>query len=371
MKLMKKLTYSGNDHFSVESCPIPEPGLNQVLVKIKAASICGSDLHIKAMHDDNFILNPNYQPFVLGHEPSGIVSAVGPGVHGLSAGDRTAVYHKIGCGWCRYCREGNIVFCESGGALSTEYNGAFADYLLVPKENCLPLPEELSYADGAILMCAGGTSYSALKKIDLRAGQSLAIFGCGPIGLASLLFAKSMGAFVFCVDIVEERLKLAQRLGADEIHNAAQDKEEQDVYDLIHGFRVNASSTVRKMYEWTAGKGMDAVLESSASEQARLNGLDCLKKQGKMVYVGLDNRYRKGLPFQRGAEPEKIIFKEIQLFGSNVFPLPMYYEITEYMIAAGLSLEDIITHRFSLEQSEEAFRAAAEVDSGKVLICWD
>jgi len=367
---MKSLRYWGNDKFTIVVVADPLPGPNEVVVAMRVAALCGSDLHIKEQHDIEFQNNPNYAPKTPSHEPAGVVVATGVGVQNVKVGDRIAVYHKVGCMTCESCIEGNVVMCDHGGALSSEYDGAAADLLLVPKENCLPLPDELSFEDGAIMMCAGGTAYSGLQKAKVQAGEYVAVFGCGPVGLATIILAKAMGAHVFAVDISKERLEMAQRVGAERTIDCSEDALESDVYNLIHGFTVPATRTARKLREYTGGRGVDCVIECSASAQARINGIDALARFGRMVLLGINNQYRDHYNFQKSLEPEKIIFKELQVFGSNVFPLPMFFPMARFMVRNGISFSPMITHRFSLEEGETAFRTAALPSSGKVIIIW-
>ena len=367
---MRKLLYKGNNIFDIVEAADLEPGPDDIIISMKAASLCGSDLHIKDHHDYEFQKNPDYSPPVPGHEPAGIVQKVGQDVTGFMPGDRVVVYHKIGCGWCRYCRSGEIVHCIEGGAISTEFDGACADQMCVPARNCMHLPNSVSFEDGAILMCAGGTAYSGLKKLKLCAGETLAIFGCGPIGLTTLIFARAMGAKTICIDINDFRLGKAKELGADFCINSKEDSETAFSYSLIHGLQVPAHEVVRKIYDYTLGYGVECAAECSAALEARVNAVDSLRKHGRLVYLGISNQHRYGKGFQRSGEPDKIIFKELEIFGSNVFPLPMYYEIVDFMSNMGISLESLITHRFLLEEGSEAFAAAASQESGKVVIFW-
>ena len=367
---MKRLIYKGDNKFLIEEIPLPEVGINEVLIEMKAAALCGSDIHIKEQHDVEFKKNANYKATTPSHEPAGIVAKVGIGVEGLKIGDRVAVYHKVGCMACPQCATGNIVMCASGGAIGCEYDGAAADYMVVPKENCLPLPDPISFIDGAIMMCAGGTAFSAFDKVAPLPGQTVAIVGCGPIGLASIILAKAFNLTVFAIDVVGERLQLAQQLGADFTFNSYNDQIEADVYDLVHGFKVPTTTTVKKIREKTKGRGVDLVMECSAAPVARNNGVDLLAQHGKMVLLGINNSFRDNFNFQQSLAPDKLIFKEIQIFGSNVFPLPLYYKMVDFMVSNKISFEPMVSHTFSLEEGQAAFDTAAKATSGKVVFVW-
>lgn len=367
---MRRLIYRGDNYFEVEEVPVPEVGINEVLVKMKVAALCGSDIHIKEHHDVELKKDPTYRVTTPSHEPAGVVTKVGEGVETLKVGDRVAIYHKIGCLSCPQCGEGNIVMCPSGGAIGCEYDGAASDYLVVPKENCLPLPEALSFTDGAIMMCAGGTAFSAFEKLKPTPGESVAIIGCGPVGLASIILAKAYKLKVFAIDIVEERLNLAKKLGADFVFNSRNDKTESDVYDLVHGFWVPTSTTVKKIREECGGVGVRLVIECSASEVARKNGVDLLAQHGKMVLLGINNSYKEGYNFQQSLAPDKLIFKEIQIFGSNVFPITMYYKMVDFMVSNKVSFVPMVTDTFTIEEGNKAFERATQATSGKVVFTW-
>ncbi len=368
---MKALVYRGNGQFSLEQRTTPDPGPNEAVVKVKAAGLCGSDLHIKSLHDERMLRDSAYRPVIAGHEPAGIVVSVGTGVKAVAPGDRVAVYHKIGCGSCRHCREGNVVFCSRGGALSGEYDGAFQDCISVPANCCLPLPEAVSFSDGAVMMCAGGTAYSGLKKVSPRAGEWLAVFGCGPVGLCTLILAKKMNLKTVCVDVSDYRLDLALRCGSDQVINSGTDPDEYGVYDLIHGFPVTASSTVKEIYRLTAGRGTDIAAECSAAPSARINAVDALKKGGRAVFLGIDSGFHSAGVFQRSLEMDKVIFKELELYGSNVFPMGMYDEMIDFVLTNNVTFEGIITHRFPLDLGAQAFTTAESGQSGKIMLQWE
>ena len=368
---MRKLCYAGSENFKVINTPALEPGPDEVIIDMKVASLCGSDLHIKERNEELIQKDPEFRAFAPGHEPAGIVHTTGSLVKNFRPGDRVVVYHKIGCGKCQYCDAGEIVHCPSGGAMSTEYEGACADQIKVPQRNCLLLHSEISLEDGAIMMCAGGTVFSGLKKARLKAGETIVIFGCGPIGLTTLLFAKAIRAKAICIDINPYRLKLAAELGADLVIDGSEDNElKEDVYDLIHGFKVSSYDSVRKIMDYTGGRGAECAFETTAAEIPRIQAVDALKKHGRLVYVGINNQFRYGKGFQRSGEPDKVIFKELELYGSNVFPIQLFYEMVDFMKNTKLSFESLITHRFLLEEGAEAFKTAGSNESGKVIIYW-
>ena len=196
--------------------PVPEPGHGQVLIEVQASSICGSD--IRAIYREHLGSGAEaYQNVIAGHEPCGRVVAVGEGCTERSVGDRVVVYHISGCGQCSECRHGYMIGCESPNraAYGWQRDGGHAPYLLAEEVNCLPLPEPLTYEDGALVSCGFGTAYEGLLRLDVSGRDQLLITGLGPVGLAAGLMAKKMGVgLVVGTDLSPERAALATQLGA-------------------------------------------------------------------------------------------------------------------------------------------------------------
>ena len=367
---MKAIKYAGKGKFKIVDVPVPDLKGHDVLVKMKVAGICASDLHILERHDARFE-DPNAADLPTpGHEPAGVVEKVGEAVSAVRVGDRVAVYHKTGCGTCERCREGKIYFCREGSAISDHVDGACADYLAVHESNCLKLPDEVTFEDAAVLMCAGGTAYSGLSKLDLAAEDTVAIFGLGPLGLSALMFAKAMGVEVIAVDVRENRLAMAREFGADHLLDASDDGVVERVYEAAPGVPVNTSGTVKKIYALTGDAGADAVLECSGKAPARINAVDCAAKGGGIAFLGIDNSFEIDGTFQKALETDKIIFKELRLFGSNVFPITMFAEMIEFIRSRSVAIGKIITNKFSIDEAARAFRAAGSQEGGKAAIVW-
>jgi threonine dehydrogenase-like Zn-dependent dehydrogenase len=206
----------GNRVVELREVEKPEPGEGQVLLAMRASTICGSDL--RAIYREHLGEGPEaYQDVVGGHEPSGQVVAVGSGVPELAVGDRVVVYHISGCGVCDECRKGYQISCtsESRRAYGWQRDGGHADYLLAEHRDLLKLPDNLDYLDGACVACGFGTAYEALCRVDVSGRDRLLVVGLGPVGLAVGLLAKAMGASeVIGTDPSPERRALAVRLGA-------------------------------------------------------------------------------------------------------------------------------------------------------------
>ena len=206
----------GNRQVEFEEFDVPEPGHGQVLLKMKASSICGSD--IRAIYREHLGHGPEaYQGVIAGHEPCGQIVKVGPGVKRFNVGDRVILYHISGCGVCHDCREGYMISCTSPerAAHGWQRDGGHADYCLAEESVCVALPDELSYVDGALVACGFGTAYEALQRVKVSGQDRVLITGIGPVGMAAGLLAKAMGAsMVIGADISQDRLDFALEIGA-------------------------------------------------------------------------------------------------------------------------------------------------------------
>jgi len=366
---VKAIKYAGKGRFKIVEVPVPRIGPCEALVRMRVAGICASDLHIQKRHDARYE-DPAAQNLPTpGHEPAGVVERVGGDVTSVKVGDRVAVYHKVGCGACDECRAGRVYLCRNGKALSDHADGACADFLAVDQANCLKLPDGVSFEAGAVLMCAGGTAYSGLAKLGPIAGETVAIFGLGPVGLSALMFAKAMGALVIAVDLKDNRCKLAQQYGADHVINASRDTTVKEVYEAAPGVPVNTSRTVENIYGLT-GIGAHAAAECSGRISGRINAVDCVRRRGRIVFLGIDNSFEIDGTFQKGLEADKIIFKELKIYGSNVFPITIYDEMVDFVRTASVPIGEIVTDKFPIEMASEAFQAAESQETGKAAIVW-
>ena len=341
---MRGLLITGVDKMEVRQFPDPVPGPGQVVVDIKCTSICGSDLHN--------LYNPNLpRDIIMGHEGAGVVSAIGEGVTLVKPGDRVAVYHVVSCGLCKNCMSGYAQFCTvDRRAIAGIEHGTDADKILVKEANCLPLPDDISYAVGAFIGCFAGTSYSAIKKLAASGLDDVAVFGLGPVGLAGVQYARAMGADVIGIDSIPERLALARELGCRAVINF----KEQDVVPSLKGL--------------TNGIGPRLIYESSGSLQAQKDAIAACAVMGKICMVGFGGPM--SAPTEAGAPPALygIIGKELTLMGSSIMPRQYHYEIIDFIRKRHIDLEKMITHRFPFDQIIKAMRLFATGATGKVVI---
>src|SRR6266516_2331278 len=218
---MRGVVFLGERKLELQEFPDPAPGPGEVVLTIKASGMCGSDLHpYRAVGNAAaaLALGGTGGPVVAGHEPCGVVAARGAGVSEADAptGQRVMVHHYKGCGRCKHCKVGWAQLCRQGIVVyGMTGHGGHAAYMTVPAYTLVPLPDSLSFEEGAAISCGTGTAYGALKRLDVSGRDMLTVFGQGPVGLSATLLGVAMGARVIAVDTVSERRALAKTLGAD------------------------------------------------------------------------------------------------------------------------------------------------------------
>jgi len=341
MATMRGMVFLGDRRATVKEFPVPKPGRGEVLVRIKAAAICGSDLHFFRWPRKK--INPER---IVGHEPAGVVERIGEGVENVKEGDRVWVYHYIVCGRCRFCLSGNWMLCPQRKGLGWHVDGPDADYLLIPASNCFHLPDELTFIDGVFLACNAATSYSALRKLEVSEPETLAIFGLGPVGLAAVKLAKAIGCRVIGIDLKPFRLELARRVGADVVIAADGD-------------------VVGKVNELTQGEGVGKVLDTSGSPVAQGLAVQIAKVQGTIALVGLGGIDEPG---KTNLDPGTVVFKELRVVGSFVSPIHYCCDLVSFMLRHNLHFDDIVTHRVPLEKAPDAMELVEAGNTGKVII---
>lgn len=229
--------YEPEKPWRLEEVLTPTPGPHEVLVKIKASGICGSDLHY--LHGR---VQPGTTPITLGHEISGFIEKAGDEVKTLKEGDRVCVHYIISCGNCIHCNQGNDNRCRNRKSIGHHVDGGFAEYIAIPERNAFKLPEEIPYDQGAIIGCAVSTPFHALRVGELQPGDSVAVFGLGGVGMHAVAWARVFGASkIIGVDIVDFKLGLAKELGADHTINASEENAVREIRYLTDGWGVDVS----------------------------------------------------------------------------------------------------------------------------------
>jgi len=269
--VMRGAYLPGDSSVVLRELPVPEPGHGEVLLRMKASTICGSD--IRCIYHEHLGKGPEgYQGVVAGHEPSGRIVKTGPGCRRFGVDDRVIVYHISGCGLCNDCRRGYMISCTSQRyrrAYGWQRDGGMADYLLAEEKDLIYLPAELTYADGAQVACGFGTVYEGLQKIGICGNDAVLITGLGPVGLATGALCRKLGARkIIGIDVTPERVKLALELGVcDEALPAGPDN----------------VAEVRKL---TGGNGVERAVDCSANEAARATAIRATRKWGRIVFLG-------------------------------------------------------------------------------------
>jgi threonine dehydrogenase-like Zn-dependent dehydrogenase len=348
MTTMQGVVLPGNSTVEFKDVPIPTPGHGQVLIRMKASSICGSD--IRAIYREHLGKGAEgYCGVVAGHEPCGQVEEVGPGCNTLKKGDRVVIYHISGCGNCDDCRAGYMISCHSNqrAAYGWQRNGGHAPYLLAEENVCVLLPESLSYVDGALVACGFGTAYEALSRMQLSGHDRLLITGLGPVGLAAGMLARGLGVKqILGCDISESRIKIAQELG------------------LIDDGFVSDAGALDKINTITKGNGCEVSVDCSGASSARLLALQGTRSWGRCAFVG------EGGDVKFDVSP-LLIHKQITLFGSWVTSLGHMVDLVERLDRWGLHPEKTVTHKFRLEDAAEAYDLVDKGQAGKVCIVFD
>src|SRR6266852_7002785 len=254
---MRGVVFLGERKLELQEFPDPVPGPGEVVLAIKASGMCGSDLHpYRAVGNAAAALGlGSGGPVIGGHEPCGVVAALGPGVAADFApvGTRVMNHHYKGCGRCKHCRVGWSQLCRAGITVyGMTGHGGHAPFMKVPAFTLVPLDDALSFEEGAAISCGTGTAYGALKRIDVSGRDTLAVFGQGPVGLSATQLGTAMGARVIALDIAAERRQLAKEFGAETV---------------IDPREVDPVTALREL---TRGEGVEAALDCTGNPEARV-----------------------------------------------------------------------------------------------------
>lgn len=331
---------AGPENLRLASIPFPQIGPEEVLIQVKACSLCGSDLHAYLGH----IPRIRY-PRILGHEFAGIIAQKGQGILGWQIGQRVCCSVDVPCESCESCREGRRNICENLETIGFERDGAYSEFVKVPQDNLHVIPDSLSFEEASMIQTLT-IAYNAVRRRGCVGLQDrVIILGCGPIGLCSLAVAKASGAKVYMVDIVEHRLDVARAMGADRTFNAAKVDVVKSVLDL------------------EGGRGMDQVIEAAGgAQQATAVQLTQLVKRGGIVVVA-GTFFDDLVPVR----VNEIKSRELEVKGArgdmNDFPACID------LVASGkIRLDQMISHRIHLEEAEKGLRMMMANDEKVVKI---
>ncbi|HYP46704.1 MAG TPA: zinc-binding dehydrogenase [Propionibacteriaceae bacterium] len=344
---MRGALLPGNSTVELVDLPDPTPGPGQVLLAIRASTICGSD--IRAIYREHLQGDPAemYQGVVAGHEPCGQVVAVGPETVRLGVGDRVAVYHISGCGQCDDCVRGYQISCSSPkrAAYGWQRDGGHAELMLTEERDCIVLPDSVSYLDGACVACGFGTAYEGLLRAAVSGRDSLAVVGLGPVGLAAGLLGGALGAVPRVgMDPSPARRERALELGAVDVACGP------DELEVIRG---------------PLGAGAHVAVDCSGSTSGRSAAVSLLRSRGRLVLIG------EGNSFEVAEASPSLIHQQITVHGSWVTNLSHMRELIERLPVWGLHPEVVVSDQFSLDRADEAYRLADAGQSGKVAIVFE
>jgi len=335
MKVIRKL--EARKGLEVTEIPIPTVSRDEVLIKVEAASICGTDLHI--FHWDEWSQHRIRPPLTIGHEFCGTVAEVGDEVHNIVVGQFVSAESHVTCGMCFQCRTGQAHLCPRTKILGVDREGCFAEYVSVPEKVVWLNDRRKLTPRIATLQEPFGNAVFATTAHDL-AGQSVAILGCGPIGCFSIGIVKSSGAAgVFASDIIDFRLDLAQQMGATGLVNAGRD------------------NAVRKIIELNDGYPVDIVLEMSGAPAAVRDAFSMVRNGGTVTLFGIPAK-----PVEIDVA-EKMIFKNVTVLAMNGRRIFETWYRTRWLLESGVvDLEPLVTHVLDMEQIEDAMNL---IDAGK------
>ena len=342
---MKAVVFLGEGKLEIQEYPDPKPGPDEVVIRMKASGMCGSDLN--HLHGP---LRTGSQLVIEGHEPCGVVEFVGDAVRPSEAtvGDRVMFHHCDGCRTCQYCRSGWTQYCPNARTVygGLDGDGGHADFMKVPAHTLIKLPDALSFKTGAAISCGTGTAFGAIKRVGLAADETVAIFGQGPVGLSCTMLAKAFGARVIAVDVEPSRLQMAQQFGADYIVNSR----EQD-----------AVVAVRELTR--DGEGADKSIECSANATVRRQAVQALRRWGTACMVGVFGTIE--------LDSEELIQLQKTVLGSLTFSKNQQEECALFVAERGLDVESLFTNEFRLDEAERAYELFDRRQIGKGVFIFD
>ena len=347
---MTGVVFLGDKKLEIQNFEDPSPGPNEVIIEIKASGMCGSDLKFYRANSgpSSLGLGGDDKPVIAGHEPCGTIVEIGSNVskENFLIDTRVMQHHYEGCGTCSHCSTGWQQLCNEGvkAVFGVTGNGAHAKYMKCPASTLVPLRDDISFIAGAAISCGTGTAWGALERLDLKASQTIAIFGMGPVGLSAVMLANKMGSKVIAIDINKQRLERSVEFGADVILNP---EESEDL--LI------------KIKDLTKGLGVDASLDASSSPAARSIAVKCVKTWGKACFVGEGGDVTLDVS-------NDLLRRQVTIIGSWTFSKHGQAECADFVADKELEVDKLFTHKWSLDQADEAYKLFDKQSDGKGVI---
>jgi len=331
-QMMKAGILNGPGNISCQLIPVPKIGPKEALVSVKAVGVCGSDI-------PRFLKGSPCEDFkILGHECAGQIVETGEKVTAVKSGDRVVIMPVMSCGKCDFCRSGEYSLCQNFLRMGTRMNGCFTEYVKVFPENLLKLPPTVDY-DSASILEPSAIALHSVKRAGISAGDVVCVFGCGPIGLLIMQWTRLLGARrIFAIDIFQEKLDLARKIG---------------ITDRI---KANDKNPVQEILRSTKHRGVDLVFEAVGSGKTLEQSIKVARKLGKIVIVGLVNA-----DVNLSSETVcSIVRGELSIYGSydaDIKPLPLnsWETSLHFLEAKRLNLTSLITHRYKIDDIAKVF----------------
>ena len=351
---MRAVLMPGGSTVNLVEVERPEPGPGEVVIDVKAAGLCGSDLHMQYLpapeHRRDVFYGLQTDPDIVpGHEGAGVVSAVGPGVIHLQVGDRVTVHHMAGCGECRQCREGWDINCENRwGVYGLDQDGALQDAMIARARDCVKVPDNISLAEACYYSCGAGTGSLALKRGDFGLGDVVAVIGLGPVGIAAVHFARLAGAMVIGFDTQDARNEFAR-----------------DVAGATATINPRTEDGYERLQELTGGHGADVVVEATGISAGRDLAFSVAALHGRIVCVGFTDEVTP-LHLQRD-----VLQKQVDVRGAWMFPIHALEDMLNSMSREGVSIASLIGGHYDLDHSGDAWADFAAGSLGKTVIDWE
>ena len=345
MDLMKALVIEAEDKFTYKDVPVPEIKDDEVLVKVRACGICGSDIP-RVMNK-----GVHFYPIIVGHEFAGDVVKVGSSVKNVGIGQRVTAAPLIPCGACPECQKGNPAMCTHYSFIGSRQDGAMAEYVAVPARNLVPIADSVSYEQGAVIEPITVALHGIERAGVMEGGKSALVYGCGTIGMLTIQCLKAKGIErVYAIDIDEHKLKIAKKLGA---------------YEIINSSKVDVAEYFKEH-----GK-VDFAFETAGVNFLQAQIIELVNKHGKVVYIGTAHGDVK-LPAKSF---EQILRSEIFVTGSWMsysapFPGSEWTAAAEYLAAGKIKTEELISHRFKLSDGIKAFETLTDRSSGAIKVMY-
>lgn len=343
---MKAAVFYGPGDLRIEERKKPQPGSKEVLIQVKACAVCGTDVRIYSYGQAN--VKP---PHIMGHEIAGIIAGMGDEVKNYQEGERVTLVTCVGCGVCDFCLQGRVNLCRNLKALGYYYSGGFAEWMLVPAQavlrgNILPIPDNLPFDEATLTeplsCCINGQEY-----LNIDRGDTVVVIGAGPIGCMHTELARISGATkIFLADISSQRLELAKRVEADFYINSQKE-------DLV-----------KRVIQETDGEGADVVITACPSPEAQKQALRMTRTRGRISFFGGLPHNRSGIEFDSNI----LHYKEISVYGAFASHHLQYKKALKLLSSKRVEGKKFITHRFPLNQIEEAINKVKEGEALKAVV---